>query len=66
MAFRNSPAIRRSEAHLPAFRPRVPVRFIGTVRRRSRWGWVLFFGLIVLNEARGVYVVAQFLKAWNS
>ena len=66
MAFRNSPAIQRSEAHLPAFRPRVPVRFIATGKRRSWWSWALFFGLIALNEARGVYVVAEFLKAWTS
>ena len=35
-------------------------------KRRNLAGWVLFLGLIALNEVRGVYVVAEFLKAWNS
>lgn len=54
-----------SEAHLPPFRPMVTVRFLGPEKRRSWWSWAIFLGFIVLNETRGLYVVAQFLKAWT-
>jgi hypothetical protein len=29
-------------------------------------GWYIFIGFIVLNETRGLYVVAEFLKAYNA
>lgn len=53
------------EAHLPR-----DARTIGFVRylrkpRRKLMGWVMFLGFIALNETRGVYVVAQFVKGWS-
>ena len=35
-------------------------------KRRSWAGWVVFVGFILLNETRGLYMVAEFLKAYNS
>lgn len=53
-----------SEAHLsPADRTVGIVHYLRTRKRRSRWGWALFVGFIILNEMRGLYVVAEFLKA---
>jgi hypothetical protein len=45
-------------------------RSVGLVRyvpkpKRSWTGWLIFVGFILLNETRGVYVVAEFLKAYN-
>lgn len=54
------------EAHLsPMSRTATIVRYFPR-KRRKLMGWLLFISLILLNEARGAYVVAQFLKAWNS
>lgn len=52
-----------TEAHLPA-----SSRSVGLVRylpgkRRSWTAWVVFVGFIILNETRGLYMVAEFLKA---
>lgn len=53
-----------SEAHLPvAHRSIGLVRYVKTGKRRSWTGWAIFAGFIVLNETRGVYMVAEFLKA---
>lgn len=55
-----------SEAHLPPTRRSLGlVRFMPAGKRRSRLGWVIFVGFIILNETRGLYVVAEFLKAWT-
>ena len=35
-------------------------------KRRNLVGWLIFLSFIVLNEMRGVYVVAEFLNAWHS
>jgi hypothetical protein len=43
----------------------VTVRFLSSEKRRSWWSWGIFLGFIILNETRGLYVVAQFLKAWT-
>jgi hypothetical protein len=52
-----------SEAHLPVQRRSVPlVRWVPR-KRRSWTGWAIFVGFIVLNETRGLYMVAEFLKA---
>ena len=54
------------EAHLsPMARTAAIVRYFPR-KRRNLIGWLIFISLIVLNETRGLYVVAQFLKAWNS
>jgi hypothetical protein len=54
-----------SEAHLPA--EARSVAFVRYLRkpRKSLWGWALFAGMILLNETRGLYVVALFLKAYG-
>ena len=55
-----------SEAHLsPMSRTAAIVRYFPK-KRRSLAGWLLFLSIIVLNETRGLYVVAHVLKAWNS
>lgn len=52
-----------SEAHLPVLSRSVTfVRYVPG-KRKSRMGWVIFIGFIVLNETRGLYMVAEFLKA---
>lgn len=28
-------------------------------------GWIILIGFIILNETRGVYMAAAFLKAWS-
>jgi hypothetical protein len=54
------------EAHLsPSARTAPIVRFFPR-KRRNVLGWIVFFSFIILNEMRGVYVVAQFLKGWYS
>jgi hypothetical protein len=40
------------------------VRWVGKPRRKLK-GWLIFAGFILLNETRGLYVVAEFLKAYN-
>ena len=53
------------EAHLAPERRTVGlVRYLPK-RKRSWMGWAVFVGFILLNEARGLYVVAEFLKAYN-
>lgn len=56
-----------SEAHLAAAQ-----RSTGLVlwlrsggRKRSPWGWIVFFGLIVLNETRGLYMAIEIFKVWR-
>jgi hypothetical protein len=52
-----------SEAHLPVLsRSTALVRYLPG-KRRSWTGWAVFIGFIVLNETRGLYMVAEFLKA---
>jgi hypothetical protein len=41
------------------------VQIVGR-RRRSWRGWLLLIGLVALNEARGLAVVHQLIKAWFS
>lgn len=54
-----------SEAHLaPADRPCGLIRYLPK-RKRSFAGWAVFLGFIVLNETRGLYMVAEFLKAYQ-
>ena len=54
------------EAHLsPMARTATIVRYFPR-KRRNLLSWVIFISLILLNEARGAYFVAQFLKAWYS
>ena len=56
-----------SEVHLPvAERSLGLVRYVKSGKRRSRLGWAIFVGFIVLNETRGLYMVAEFLKAFYS
>lgn len=53
-----------SEAHLPVQRRTAPlVRWVKTGKRRSLTGWAIFAGFMILNETRGLYMVAEFLKA---
>ena len=53
-----------SEAHLPPSSRTVGlVRWLRTKPAKSKWGWAIFIGFIVLNETRGLYMVAEFLKA---
>jgi hypothetical protein len=52
-----------SEAHLPALKRSAPVVRYLPGKRRSWTGWAIFIGFIVLNETRGLYMVAEFLKA---
>ena len=55
-----------SEVHLPIAQRSLPlVRYLPG-KRRSWAGWAVFIGFIILNETRGLYVVAQFLKAWTA
>lgn len=55
-----------SEAHISAAaRAPVLIRYIPK-KKRSWLGWWLFLGFIVLNETRGIYVLAEFLKALNT
>jgi hypothetical protein len=55
------------EAHLPPERRTVAlVRWLRAKPPRSKLGWYIFIGFIVLNETRGLYVVAEFLKAYNA
>ena len=55
------------EAHLPSAHRGLPlVRWISRRTRRSWAGWLIFVGLIVLNETRGLYVVIHVIKAWQA
>jgi hypothetical protein len=54
----------RSEAHLPAASRSVALIQHLPGRRRTWRAWAIFLGLIVLNETRGTYVLAQFLAAF--
>ena len=54
-----------SEAHLSPFERSVAFVSYLPKKKRSLMGWAMFAGLILLNEARGLYVVAEFLKAYN-
>ena len=55
-----------SEAHLdPGLRSVALVRWLRAGKRRTYWGWALTIAFVVLNELRGVYVVAEFLKTWT-
>lgn len=52
-----------SEAHLPPSKRHAPfVRYLPR-KRRSLTGWAIFAGFMILNETRGLYMVAEFLKA---
>lgn len=56
-----------NEAHLPpASRSVGLVRWLRTKPPKSKLGWAIFIGFIILNETRGLYVVAEFLKAYSS
>jgi len=62
----NSPRELYMEAHLPPSRRTMAlVRWIPG-KKRSLTGWILLVGFVVLNETRGVYVAAEFLKALQS
>ncbi|HKP78575.1 MAG TPA: hypothetical protein VJU34_05570 [Phenylobacterium sp.] len=41
------------------------VRYMPTGKRRSHAGRALVLGCLLLNELRGLFVVAAVLKAWH-
>lgn len=55
-----------SEAHLAPLRRNVSlVRYMPAGKRRSHAGRALVLGCLLLNELRGLFVVAAVLKAWH-
>lgn len=41
------------------------VRYMPAGKRRSHAGRAVFLGCLLLNELRGLFVVAVVLKAWH-
>ena len=67
IALRRTPPLNlANEAHLtPAGRTMALVRYMPAGKRRSHAGRAIFLGCLLLNELRGLFVVAVVLKAWH-
>lgn len=52
------------EAHLPAGRRSLGLVSFVRGRRRSLTRWLIFLGLVLINEMRGAAVAAEFLKTF--
>lgn len=53
-----------SETHLPVGQRTLGLVRVFPLKKRKFWGWVGFAAFLILNETRGLVMVAQFLKAY--